>query len=213
MDYDFITMEPSFKRWTEDEEDARRQIRAGFRNFIFSYEDFILHYAIRKFLCDKKEKYYLTDLSKGAMSVRQAKNQRVQRYLRWLPLLREEIDLISTRRTQVICVGRSPHDFLARHGEKYGLHADHHILHYSPNAAAYRMDAVRADPQGFKKFRKKNHGEELQLNAKTLLNKYNIPERFKIPALVRVHPENLTPSRIALLFTYMRAFEGFRANH
>lgn len=210
VEFVLLAMEPSFSRWAEDARDAKMQIRAGFRNFIYSYEDFILHYAVRKFLCDSKEKYHLTDISKGAMPVRQANNNRVQRYLRWLPLLKDEINLVSTKGTQTICVGTSPYRFLSNHGNDRGLYSDYCILHYSQNAAAYRVGAVDADPRGFEEFTKKDLGEELRENARSLLNEYGIPERFRVKALKRIHPRKLTPSRTALLFTYMKEFKEIK---
>ena len=51
VDFVFIAMEPSLQSWSTSTQDARAQIEAGFRNFLFSVEDFILHFCIRSFLC------------------------------------------------------------------------------------------------------------------------------------------------------------------
>src|SRR5438105_177291 len=68
-DYILIGMEPSLGWWARDADEARQKVEAGFRNFLFSVEDFILHLCVRRYLCGAGKRYHITDLSKGAMLV------------------------------------------------------------------------------------------------------------------------------------------------
>jgi hypothetical protein len=51
VDFVFIAMEPSLQSWSTSPEVAQAQIEAGFRNFLFSMEDSLLHFCIRTYLC------------------------------------------------------------------------------------------------------------------------------------------------------------------
>ncbi len=78
--------------------------RSGFRNFLFSIEDFILHFCAR-YLCEPAERYHITDVSKGAMLVNRAGSSRYQRYDDMVPVTAEEIDLVATPNASIVAVG------------------------------------------------------------------------------------------------------------
>src|SRR4051812_17984325 len=66
VQYVLITMEPSLGWWARGSADyARSRVEAGFRNFLYSTEDFILHFCVRRYLCGTSERYHVTDFSKG----------------------------------------------------------------------------------------------------------------------------------------------------
>ncbi|MFA4864773.1 MAG: hypothetical protein WC605_13505 [Bacteroidales bacterium] len=48
--YIFIAMEPSLRRWAKDEKEAKEMVEKGFRNFILSWDDFIFHFCITRYL-------------------------------------------------------------------------------------------------------------------------------------------------------------------
>jgi len=112
--YVFICMEPSLGRWARTAEAARARVDAGFRNFLTSTETSILHFCIRTYLCDSTKRYHITDISKGAMLVKDACNERTKRYDRWFPLLQEEIDLVATSDAVVVAVGKVVSEYLER---------------------------------------------------------------------------------------------------
>ena len=89
VDYIFICMEPSLGEWAKSPEDAKNKLEAGFRNFLDGYNTMILHYAIRNYLCKNNQGYHITDLSKGAMLVKDADDNRISRYKKWALLLIE----------------------------------------------------------------------------------------------------------------------------
>src|SRR5437867_864952 len=45
VEYVFICMEPSLRSWARSDEEAKAKVGAGFRNFVLSIEDFILHFC------------------------------------------------------------------------------------------------------------------------------------------------------------------------
>jgi hypothetical protein len=61
MEYLLIGMEPSLGRWARSREEANAKVEAGFRNFVSSIEDFILHFCVRHYLCSGSESYGITD--------------------------------------------------------------------------------------------------------------------------------------------------------
>jgi hypothetical protein len=105
VQYVLICMEPSLDWWARSAESARSRVEAGFRNFLFSIEDLILHFCVRHYLCGPGERYHITDFSKGAMLVEHARLARRQRYDRWYELLQEEITLCANPCAGIIAVG------------------------------------------------------------------------------------------------------------
>ena len=114
VQYILICMEPSLDRWARSADHARSRVEAGFRNFLFSIEDFILHFCIRRYLCGPSERYHITDFSKGAMLVKHSGFARTQRYDRWYSLLQQEIDLCANRSTGIVAVGKRVAEELTR---------------------------------------------------------------------------------------------------
>lgn len=135
VEYVFICMEPSLGWWARSADHARSRVEAGFRNFLFSIEDFILQFCVRRYLCGPGERYYITDFSKGAMLVEHAGLARVQRYDRWFALLQEEIDLCASPNAGILTVGNvvSQHLALRDFGRPFTP-----VMHYSGQATAWR---------------------------------------------------------------------------
>src|SRR5260370_37709699 len=104
--YVLIAMEPSLRGWARSADEARKKVEAGFRNFLFSVEVIILHFCIRRYLCGPGEGYHITDLSKGAMLVDHAGQDRFDRWDRCDPLLQEEIDLVATQNADIVAIGK-----------------------------------------------------------------------------------------------------------
>ena len=131
-----ICMEPSLGRWARSADQARSKVEAGFRNFLFSIEDFILHFCVRRYLCKSGERYHITDLSKGAMLVDRAKPERSERYDRWYPLLEDEISLVATPDAAIVAVGKVVYQYLQRQRFRRPLTG---VIHYSGHR---RRDAI-----------------------------------------------------------------------
>lgn len=138
VDAVLIGMEPSLGRSTPDEAAAR--IAAGFRNFMWSPEDFILHHAARRSLCSAGATYHVTDISKGAMTVKMARIDRDARYARWADLLHKEVRLIAKPGAHIIAIGRDVSAFLERNRFDKPVTR---IMHYSGQAGAARNAEVK----------------------------------------------------------------------
>ena len=102
VDFVLIAKEPSLgfvdgSKGNPSSEVHEKRIR-GLKNFAWSFEDFMLHFCIREFLCQRRESYYLTDLAKGAMTVNAASQRPFDRYEDWYELLQMELGLVATPR-------------------------------------------------------------------------------------------------------------------
>ena len=139
VDLVFICMEPSLGGWARSRAEAQEKVEAGFRNFLSSFEDFLLHFAIREFLCTSGERYHLTDISKGAMLVKSAQRERGRRYDRWLSLLCDELSLVAKPGAHVFAVGGAVYRYLVNRDFPWDLTR---IMHYSGMAGAARKAAV-----------------------------------------------------------------------
>ena len=112
VDYVFIAMQPSMGEWARDYAEAKKKVKAGFRNFVDGFNTMILHFAIRKYLCTDNQTYHLTDLSKAAMKGDDAENNKIERYENWYPLLLHEMNLIASPNAKVFAVGAQVFNFL-----------------------------------------------------------------------------------------------------
>src|SRR5687767_1320499 len=149
VDAVLIGMEPSLGWWARTPSEAAAKIAAGFRNFMWSPEDFILHYAARRSLCSPGGTYHITDISKGAMTVEMAHIDRRARYARWAQLLDKEVRLIAKPGAHIIAIGRDVYGFLERKGFDRDVKS---IMHYSALAYAARNAAVIAREAEFSAF-------------------------------------------------------------
>lgn len=205
--YVLICMEPSLGRWARSEAEARSKLEAGFRNFFFSFEDFILHFCIRHYLCGPAERYHITDFSKGAMLVDRAHLDRVQRYDRWYPLLKEEIDLVATPKAGIVAVGKVVSEDLRRRGFQRHITP---VIHYSGQAARARNKGIEGYEDRFQEFRSSVALEDVVDTALDVLRSARVAAEFRDPALLRLEKSDLTTSRQKLMFSYKLAFESMR---
>lgn len=203
-DYVLICMEPSLGRWARTADEARSKVEAGFRNFLFSIEDCILHFCVRRYLCESEERYYITDLSKGAMLVNRAGPARVPRYKRWHKLLLEELDLCATASAGIVAVG----NVVAQHLERQGFPRRFtKVIHYSSQAGRARSAGVKGREDDFQAFRGSVSPEDLVATAKATLKAAHVPSEFRDKPLAK---SQLTTSREQLIFNYKIAFEQMR---
>jgi hypothetical protein len=202
VDVVLVGAEPSLGHWAKDDSDAQAQIEAGFRNFSYSFEDFVLHFSVRRFFLHEGETYHLTDISKGAMRVERAAQDRELRYERWSALLKEEIDLVAKPGAPIVAIGRPAQEALSRNG--IGPVAGT-LLHYSGQAARHRKAAALAQPAEFQKFLASNPitVEEILATTEGLFAFSNKPLAFASRiARMRSKRRSLSDSIRHLMFTY-----------
>ena len=165
VDYVLVAMEPSFGGGSGTPTPGKA---LNIKNFAGSLEDFILHYCVNEYLCKGARTYYLTDLSKGAMSVAKASGSlalRYERYKRWYPLLREEVELVGPN-APIIPVGYVVRDFL---NVQNTLNLTDEILHYSPSAAAHRPQMPNRYHGKFSKFKKTVNMSDIETTIKRVM--------------------------------------------
>ena len=207
VDYVLICMEPSLGRWARSADQARIKVEAGFRNFLFSIEDFIFHFCIRRYLCGPAQRYHITDLSKGAMLVDRADLARVQRYDRWYALLQDEIDLVATSDAAIIAVG----NVVSQHLERRGFRRPFaQIIHYSGLAGRGERGIVGHE-DGFQAFRNSVPMEDVSAMAEAVLRAASVPADIRDETLARLARSQLSTSRQQLVFSYKLAFESIRS--
>jgi hypothetical protein len=213
-------MEPSLGAWVrvrgeaEAKAEGRAQVQAGFRNFVTSIEDFILHFAVRQFLCGPSQRYYITDLTKGAMLVKRAGANRTQRYDRWFPLLVAEVDLVAAPGAHVFAVGDTVDQYLRGRSFTRNLASSIHysgkVIHYSPLAGQARSAGVRGHEASFELFRGSVSLESVLATARAVLRE-SVPPRFQADTLTRLSRQReLSESQQKLIFNYKLAFEPAR---
>ena len=203
VDYIFICMEPSLGGWAKSKVEAEKKIRDGFRNFLAGYDPMILHYSIRKFLCLPNQRYHLTDFSKGAMLVDLASFARAERYKRWYPLLKEEVDLLAAVNAQVFVIGKRVEEQLETLGFQRRMTR---LLHYSPRAD--RRKNIIGHEEAFEEFQKTVCHEEVVSVARDVIRESMVPDGISNFALSKIEGRKLTRSRLQLMFNYKLAFEA-----
>jgi hypothetical protein len=203
VQYIFICMEPSIGRWGRDQDAGRRKVEAGFRNFVSTMEDFLLHFAIRRYLCRPDQRYHITDLSKGAMLVEHAGVSRNERYDRWYPLLVEELDLVAAPGARVFAVGNA----VESHLRERGFHRTFKkIIHYSSQAGAARIQATKNHEAAFRAFSDSVSLTDVLSTARDVLEE-SAPS-FRDQTLAELSYRWLSESQKRLIFAYKLAFEA-----
>jgi hypothetical protein len=209
VDAVLIGMEPSLGRWARTRAEARRRVADGFRNFMWSPEDFVLHYAVRRSLCATGGTYHITDISKGAMLVEKANVGRRERYDRWADLLKEEIELVSKPDARIFAIGKAVHNFVSRHISNHDVAQ---VMHYSPLASAARNTAIRGREIEFAKFADALSVENLVSVAQDLMTENRIPPALVHETIARLRKAGLSESLKKLAFVYVADFAKVRAD-
>jgi hypothetical protein len=203
--YVSVCMEPSLGRWARSADEASSKVEAGFRNFIYSIEDFILHFSIRQYLCEPSQRYHITDLSKGAMLVERAGVERTQRYDRWYGLLVEELDLVATSGAGIFAVGNVVAEHLERHAFPRHLRK---VIHYSGVAARARAAGIVGHEEQFDEFKSSISLQRVLATAEDVLMASAVPASLRDETLARLAKSQLSESRLQLIFNYKLAFEA-----
>jgi hypothetical protein len=202
VDFVFIAMEPSLGRWAKSADEAKHKVSQGFKNFLWSTEDFLLHFSIREFLCDQDQQYHLTDLSKGAMTTAAAHSARSDRYKGWYSLLQEELGLISLPTTRRFLIGQRVENFLTQQGFTEFTP----LLHYSWQAAKYRDRRIDSE-EGFERFINTFSRPRFNTIVEDVLDDSQMAEELAKPIRDRIKKTPLNRSLLQLVYGYKCAFE------
>jgi hypothetical protein len=210
VQYVLICMEPSLGRWARSADEAKTKVAAGFRNFLFSMEVAILHFCVRNYLCKPKERYHITDLSKGAMLVKQAGRARMERYDRWYKLLLEEINLVACSNVGIVTVGKVVSKYLERPDFPWSRSSTS-IIHYSGQAGPARNKGIAEQEDSFVKFKESVSQGHVIATMEEVLRASCVPADICKDGLARLAQSQLTTSRKKLIFNYKVKFDSMRS--
>ncbi|MBK8356971.1 MAG: hypothetical protein IPL13_16880 [Saprospiraceae bacterium] len=207
VDYFFVAMEPSFGKWgTVD--NANKLISKGFRNFIFSKGDYLLHFAINKYLTSN---YHITDVSKSAMNIDSANVVRKVMYNFWRPHLKKEFETLKTDSAKIISIGDKPEIELQRIFPNSDIHK---IIHFSGAAQKARKEFVEKHNDEFQLFAASFIKEEVQIFSQELFN--SKIEDNEVKSFIQKHSfkrlVDIKESDLRLLFNYKMNFEKILKN-
>ena len=179
------------------------------RNFCGHVYDFMFHYCVKNYLCGEDQTYYLTDLSKGAMSVKQAAATSHETYIRWYPLLVEELNLLAKPgQTQVIAIGGKVRSFLRRRKQFKGIDR---VIHYSRAANGARARAVRPYLYEFPEFAEMLKFDDILDMTEDVLCQAKYSEKSRKDKIrVLCHGSRLTDTRKKSVFYYKKRFEELK---
>ena len=209
VDYVLISMEPS-DRQKHGEPTVNDQKSVPPYNQAAGTENYLFNHCVREYLCQGNETYHLTDLAKGALSVKRAKINAEAKYERWYPLLEKELQLVwKPGKTRIIAVGRTPQSFLR---DKRLCERLDRVLHYNPQGVGWAKRKSRQWEDEFEDFDRGIRGEEFEESVRALLKDVESPER--IDEIVNVGGGGsrckLTPGRRWLMFYYKNRFNEIR---
>lgn len=207
VDFILVGMEPSLGRWARTPAEAAARIASGFRNFMWSVEDFIVHHAVRSVLCAGGRTYHITDVSKGAMTVNKAQIDRRARYARWIALLDREVQLVARPNAQLVAIGRAVEKCLIGVD---GARRCTSVLHYSPLASSARDTVVVGREAEFASFSNDLSLQDILDVADEVMREHSVPSSLAVEALKRVEKTTLSVSRKKLAFGYAVAFAAIR---
>lgn len=203
-DFVFIAMEPSLGRFARNAGEANEKIEQGFKDFALSVRDFILHYCVREYLCPTGKTYYVTNLSKGAMLVKQANDQRNKRYRQWLPLLIKEMNLVSKGSTRLVAIGKCVKDFL----DKNNVKSIFHVPHYSQLAAKCHGEYIVGRELEFEKFKTQISIRDILIVANIVVQEANMNKLLAKEILDGLKQKSeLTEAEKKLIFVYKSEFD------
>lgn len=218
VDYILIGSEPSLKHWAKTIPDAQKMIGQNFKNFCWSVEDFILHYAVKHSLCSMNKSYYITDLTKGAMKTRDANiKDAEERRKQWYKLLCDELSLFFKATTVFIFIGKTVDKFLLKQGFKEQFNSNiENIYHYSQSAIPHRgqyIDRTNINGQSFREFANSIRIDDIREIAKEVVREFEIKEPLANSIIDRISKSPLSESRKKLLFDYSIKFEKLSSKY
>lgn len=154
-----LGMEPSGS-WATNNEDARSQEEDGKRCFWCHLGDFTLHFSVREALTEVfgrkySNEYYITNMAKCALIVKEAKNSQGLRWNYCSSIVKSELEHVyreydGAHLPTVISIGKAPQRYLSKHPlgimhSSSGLitiKVHNTIMHYSKNWLGKNLEKV-----------------------------------------------------------------------
>ena len=200
VDYIFVGMEPSNPKQLSNE-DGEKAVEKGATNYSAfdppckaekwaasaTHPVNLFNTAIARFLCQDGKRYFLTDLSKGALPGNIPKLNRLRRWRKWYHLLLEEFEIVGKPNAPIIAIGKQVEDFLLKKElERRTGSPMFRVLHPSGIAVNHWKAEAERDPTGFEEFK----NEE-----------FVVEKRWA---------KGLSLSKMQLIFTYKKQLERIK---
>lgn len=215
VDYVFIAMEPALTKVWLGEPPNRNNgdaaVKKGARNFMPGrIEECVLYYCATKYLGGRT--FYITDMSKGAMTLDRAKTDRGSLWKEWFGLLEKELKLVAKEDATVFAIGTQVYNFLThKKRQDTWFHKTfagriEYLLHYSGSAAGYRKNSIIGKESEFNDFKTKVTEKDIIDVVIPLLTK-ECTEWAK-DSIERVKGIRITKSWKMLIFGYKMKMEA-----
>ena len=205
VDFVRVAMEPALGKACTQESKECWTGRGCSNNFVNSIDDFILHFCVRRYLCEGSDEktYHITDMAKTQLPPGCAKEGRFSRWKRWYCLLRDELKLVRKDNAPLIAIGRDVERFLKQKGED-----SHYILHYSRRVLEKHVarEAKRC-PSEYEKFKENVVANCLKETVRQVLKDVRSDSCIdKILEQLQLD-RNFCERRKKLAFTYKMSFK------
>lgn len=210
VNYIVVSAEPSLGFATnKSDRDIEAMVAGGYRNFMHSWEDFILHHCLKK----KLRSYYATSISKAALQAKSAQSWRDRFLHESLPTFLQEVELLSSKDAVIIPVGSRAARFLEQATLPRPVASP--LMHFSRTASRWRSRLPDAHPEAYAAFAERLETIQLIRSADhTLMTLFQIEESIfgnPVPydliqerlAYLKESKAGLSESRKQLLFTYL----------
>jgi hypothetical protein len=206
VQYVLICMEPSLDRWARSAEMARSRVEAGFRNFLFSIADFILHLCSRRTfvgprsdttlpICPRARCWSIARPARGPCGMTGGTH-----------CCRRRLSS-SPRQGRHRCRWKG---CCAAFGATRVRRPFTQVVHYSGQAARTRSAAVVGREESFQAFIGSVSLADVVATAERVLRVAHVPADIRAETLSRLERSQLTTSRQQLIFNYKVAFESMR---
>lgn len=184
-----------------------------YRNFLANKEDLILNYCAYKYLGGEGFNYQITDMAKGGIKLDDARATQAERYRIWLPLLREEIELLG--KPKVVFIGRGLYNLNNREIFVPPINKNNVIYHYSGanrgHVANYYKDTVVKDAAFISEFNNRSDVDvikDIREIAEKLMTMHNYSDKLKGRILGELG-SSFTDADRRLIDVYKYDFERF----
>ena len=177
-----------------------------YRNFIAKKGDFILNYCAYHYLGAKGFNYQITDMAKGGILIDDARKTQSERYRIWLPLLKEELELLGNPKK--IFIGKRLYNDNMR--ERYFPVSEVKVvLHHSNSNKKHVNDYFETISNDRKYELPKNIKEEVKEIAVKLMEMHKYSEKLKDKIFKKEFSGEFTDHDKRLLTVYRYDFETF----
>jgi len=175
-----------------------------YRNFIANKRDFILNYCAYNYLGTKGFNYQITDMAKGGISIKEAKETQSERYNSWKELLNEELELLGN--PKIIFIGKGLYEQNIK--KKYlDVKDDFYILHHSGANTKHVNNYYNEKNLKNQEKLDDNIKDDVKKIAKKLMKAHNYSIELEDEILNKYFKKDFTEQDKRLIIVYKYKFE------